>query len=673
KKAAIECVTDGWDENDVQLVLWYREDSEYGADGSVPFYRLDARHRQLFKAKHVLQNQSLEHRFVFDVTLTPPALVIHPVLVSDEGWYRCRVDYKTSRTQSYSAYLEVIGPPEELKIVDTSGAELSGLIGPYDEFANVVLVCEARAGNPSPALIWYHINALEVIIDNTYAYNRTGIVTNDLHLRQLDRHDYRTRLACRASSSSLYDPIERSVIIDMNLKPLSAKITTLYGRPLIAGRTFEFRCLAEGSRPEPRIVWKIGDTILASDPPVLSSDGNGSAESVVKFTPTADHNDRELICLANNPLIANSSVEDRLWISVEFSPIINISLDPNHSIGYVTEGDYIRVKCEVLANPWVTFIEWSLNGKRVQNPVLIDKNQTLVIDNILRDQSGRYQCTAGNGIGRTISPELNIEVNYAPVCRKGQQIHYTAVRNLATEVRCLVDTRPVDSSVRFKWFVNTSVETFELKAPDVNPVSDDPTASVATYRPKTALNYAMMMCLAENRVGPQVEPCVYYLRIHNGPPESVRNCDITHTSAIVVSVECMAGNNGGLRADYHLEVYHSLTEQLVANYTALQPKFVVESLAADVSYNLVIYSSNDRGNSPPLTYPSVRLLLTDINLNASKTQKDITRLMNSLIGIVVSIVIFTICVALVVKIRRFIYEDEYRVYDDGRSSQSESD
>ena len=111
KKAIIECMTEEWDENEIQLVLWYREDSNIGAiEGTVPFYKLDSRHRQLNKAKHILQTGEQEaYRFTFDVTHTPPALIISPVLVTDEGWYRCRVDYKTRRTQSFSTYLEVIG------------------------------------------------------------------------------------------------------------------------------------------------------------------------------------------------------------------------------------------------------------------------------------------------------------------------------------------------------------------------------------------------------------------------------------------------------------------------------------------------------------------------------------------------------------------------------------
>ncbi|CAG2171104.1 unnamed protein product, partial [Oppiella nova] len=586
-------------------------------EGTIPFYKLDSRHRQLNKAKHILQTGEQEaYRFTFDVTHTPPALIVSPVLVTDEGWYRCRVDYKTRRTQSFSTYLEVIG-------------------------------------NPSPALIWYHItNALEVIIDNTYDTNRTGITTNELHLRQLDRHDYRTRLTCRASSNGLYEPLERSVTIDMNLKPLSVKIVTQLTKPLIAGRLAEFRCRTQGSSPTAQIYWRIGEQELDYDPELSSTvysgdEGNGSTESVVAFMPNHTHNDRQLICLARNRLIVNSTIEDMVWLTVHFPPIINISLETNHhSSGHTVEGDYIRVKCGVFANPWIASIEWALNGQRLRAPVLTDMNQTLVLDDIHRQHSGSYQCTAGNGIARTTSEVLVLTVYYPPVCRLGQQIYYNVVRNRVNTIRCSVDTKPVDSSLRFKWFVNISTEMFELKGTDVDRVDGDLTTSLAKYTPKTIMNYAIILCLAENSVGIQREPCVYYLSIQNGPPESVRNCEVTPKSHTKVLVDCMAGNSGGLRATHHLEVYHSLTEQLIANYSSLQPKFIVDSLTPHVDYNLVVYSANQKGNSAALTYPSVRLPVLESRSNF-KTQK----------------VIFTICVAIVVKIRQFIYEDEYKVCD----------
>ena len=180
----------------------------------------------------------------------------------------------------------------------------------------------------------------------------------------------------------------------------------------------------------------------------------------------------------------------------------------------------------------------------------------------------------------------------------------------------------MDSSLNFKWFVNTSIELFELKT--VDRLEDDLTTSIANYKPKTIMNYAMVLCLAQNSVGVQREPCIFYLRISNGqhifaldklikvsiflgPPEPVRSCEITNKSYSIISVECMSGNNGGLPQTFHLEVYSTITEELHSNHTSYQPNFIVDSLLPETLYNLVVYSSNEKGSSTGLTYHSVRL------------------------------------------------------------------
>ena len=37
-------------------------------------------------------------------------------------------------------------PPKELLIMDVEGQKLEGVIGPYDEGSNVILICEAEGG-----------------------------------------------------------------------------------------------------------------------------------------------------------------------------------------------------------------------------------------------------------------------------------------------------------------------------------------------------------------------------------------------------------------------------------------------------------------------------------------------------------------------------------------------
>jgi len=42
--------------------------------------------------------------------------------------------------------IKFLGPPNEVRIINTNGQNLTGIIGPFDEYSNVLLICEAKDG-----------------------------------------------------------------------------------------------------------------------------------------------------------------------------------------------------------------------------------------------------------------------------------------------------------------------------------------------------------------------------------------------------------------------------------------------------------------------------------------------------------------------------------------------
>lgn len=89
-------------EDVVTLILWYK------GDVKVPIYTLDARKGPIEKSKH-FPSSKLGRRVHFDLHVKVPGLSIDPVKAEDEGFYRCRVEYKRYRTLTYTYDLKVIG------------------------------------------------------------------------------------------------------------------------------------------------------------------------------------------------------------------------------------------------------------------------------------------------------------------------------------------------------------------------------------------------------------------------------------------------------------------------------------------------------------------------------------------------------------------------------------
>ncbi|KAH9368508.1 hypothetical protein HPB48_007253 [Haemaphysalis longicornis] len=153
----------------VSLILWYH------GDFGIPIYSLDARDQPLGKARH-FPGPDLGTRAYLDVASKPPTLNIDPVLESDAGQYRCRVDYSRQRTQHRNVNLTVIG-------------------------------------RPPPAVTWWRGPEL---VDESYALSPLDVVRNELVIKRLQRSDLLATYTCQASNTNLTMPRSSSVTINMN-------------------------------------------------------------------------------------------------------------------------------------------------------------------------------------------------------------------------------------------------------------------------------------------------------------------------------------------------------------------------------------------------------------------------------------------------------------------------
>lgn len=102
KEGRIECNTSKWMEEPF-LILWYRGES------GTPIYAVDGRNvSSLQKAQQIPSNE-LEGRSFFDPLIHPPTLVIRTMFREDDNEYRCRCDFRNSRTQNFLVNVTVIG------------------------------------------------------------------------------------------------------------------------------------------------------------------------------------------------------------------------------------------------------------------------------------------------------------------------------------------------------------------------------------------------------------------------------------------------------------------------------------------------------------------------------------------------------------------------------------
>ncbi|XP_035206590.1 MAM domain-containing glycosylphosphatidylinositol anchor protein 2-like, partial [Stegodyphus dumicola] len=350
---------------------------------------------------------------------------------------------------------------------------------------------------PLPNVTWWKGDELW---DDSF-HNESDSVVNYLELFDLKREELFVTFQCKAENSNLTLPVTKSIIIDLLLYPLTV---TLINKPkcLHAWKPAEITCSSLGSRPPAKISWRLNKTVLAAHAETVH---DNITTSVLHFLPKPQFHLHSLSCLASNPNLQNNSLYDVLLLNITYVPQVSLRLIKEEINQEPKEDDYLRLVCDVNANPPVSKLDWLLNGSTLSHNVSktdIVNNNILVFKRLTRHNSGRYRCIAVNVEGRGLSEELVLNVSHAPVCKKNQQITYVAGLHEKIAIRCEVEAVP--SEVTFKWeFTNTIQKHYNLQH------TTEGLVSTAIYTPMSAADYGTLFCWANNSVGHQLSSCFF--------------------------------------------------------------------------------------------------------------------------------------------------------------------
>ncbi|CAK9807697.1 Hmcn1 [Anthophora plagiata] len=631
KKVQLPCNIHSDDNDDLNMVLWYKE----GAGD--PIYRFDVRGRRQFNNADLWSSPTALGPRAFFITATNPAhLSIDRLEIKDEGIYWCRVDFKNSPTRNKKMNLTVIVPSSKPVILDGTTRDISRLEESYNEGSDVNLICEVRDGRPPPKLTWYLENT---VIDESYHYNpESGLTVNHLSYPKVGRQHLKARLICEASNTNLVPPQTGLVILNVNLKPLVVQILTKEPR-VSADKNYNVECRTSGSIPKVIITWWKANKQIKGMVENYAVENNQSL-STLSYVPNIDDDGKYLTCRAENPLIPDSALEDKWRLDVQYEPVVTLKMGETLNPDDIKEGDDVYFECSVKANPKVYKLAWFKDGKELKNNATVGivlSDYSLVLQRITRYSAGDYTCLAANNEGKTESNPVTLQIMYAPVCKEGRSaVVVGALKQETVSLVCSVESHP--APLTFHWTFNNSGELVEVPHSRYSHVPAAGTPSVAeslkeyqqfhgsrlNYTPATEMDYGTVACWAINQVGKQRAPCLFQV-IAAGRPHALHNCSTTEMSAPLDSeelnaksgtgliVRCLEGYNGGLPIDsYQLEVVADedggpilLNKTVPASPN--EPTFEVAGLTTGRSYRLFLYAINAKGRSEPAILEPVTL------------------------------------------------------------------
>ncbi|KAG8196895.1 hypothetical protein JTE90_027603 [Oedothorax gibbosus] len=505
-------------------------------------------------------------------------------------------------------------------IIDENGEYLSDIIGPINEGSRLSLFCETNGGVPS-VLSWWKDTLL---LDDSFDAMPRGAARNELTLAYLGRGDLMSTLTCQAALPNATEAAEKSVSLDMNLKPLNVHITSLQ-RPLSAGRRTILKCQSSGSRPPAILTWWIGSRQLLN---ATVATYDSTTISKLAFIPSAGDHGKQLSCRATNPIMDGNILDDHRVLNIHHVPVLSVTVGTPRA--NIVEGDVVYFDCNIAANPPVTEVGWRFNEEPLYTNVYAGikiQNQSLLLHKISRKYSGNYSCVAANSEGEGVSEGVSIDVHYVPYCAPNQKSSYGIPLRESVAIECSVEANP--EQVKFHWYLNNTYRQIPLKSFTVNG-----TVSILEFTPKREKDYGHVMCVAENSVGMQKEACCFQVSPAS-VPQAVEDCTVTNETTTSAIISCNPGFDGGLQQAFHAELYSSFGLVTTATEES-EPVFELSSLPSGTSFIAVVFATNDRGRSNAVAFS----VTTVAEMKQEKNGKDfpISPVLGALIAVIGALV-----------------------------------
>ncbi|XP_022921260.2 neural cell adhesion molecule 2, partial [Onthophagus taurus] len=636
KSVSLPCEVTPPGHDKVYMVFWF----QYGS--GIPIYSFDVRGKPISQARHWSAPEVFGSRAYFNTVSEPAQLVINDIRRHDEGVYRCRVDFRNAQTRSFRYNLTVIVPPEQPTILDKWGRQLNGSVGPHREGDDITLTCRTVGGHPEPVVRWL-VNGL--IVDDQYEYNAGDVIENRLVWPSVSRNHLDALFTCQAVNTKLTEPKEALVILNLQLKPLTAQILNTVS-PLVAEKRYEVTCESAGSRPPAIITWYKGKRQLKRAKDEVREN---VTISELNFVPSTEDDGKSITCRAENPDVNGLYMETSWKIDVVYPPIVSLQLGSTLNADDIKEGDDVYFECHVRANPQWRKLTWLHDGIILNHNMsarIIRSNQSLVLQRVTRQSAGRYVCSVVNAEGETLSNELAFRVQYAPICRQDRIVVLGASRGENIDVVCEIEADPPAKT--YRWKFNNSGETLDVDAERFAKTSNG-SMSILRYTPVHEMDYGLLSCWASNSVGHQINPCVFQV-VAAGKPFPVRNCSLSNQTSSSVEVLCLPGFDGGLTQHFLLELYSTNSAVPRYNMTSTkEPYFFLDNLEPDVTFRIAVFAINAKGRSNGVILEEVTFRDAE-----KRTASDGDISISPLLGIVLgaAFTVITIVMLIIIRVRR---------------------
>ncbi|EDS42055.1 conserved hypothetical protein [Culex quinquefasciatus] len=171
------------------------------------------------------------------------------------------------------------------------------------------------------------------------------------------------------------------------------------------------------------------------------------------------------------------------------------------------------------------------------------------------------------------------------------------------------------------------------------------------YRIESFTSFGTVTCTATNTYG-QSGHCLYHILVAD-VPDPIKSCTISNVTAYTVHVSCLAGKDGGIPQQFHVDIFDENTKKLLFSITFSGPEMLLKKLPSDTKFIMKITPFNLQGTAPTSYRVKAQTLPAPLLRTAPSKAVlvQLTPLLGALVGAAITLFLVAICIIIFVKFK----------------------
>lgn len=508
---------------------------------------------------------------------------------SDNGAeYRCEAsNTATKKPLKTSIKLTVYFPPTAVTIRVKPRRPRSG--------QKVTLTCETGSSHPQSTITWWK-DGLQLSggVDDVVAdAPHGGKTAKNVLVVNVTADDDRANYMCQATNKALQLSVHDSVVLDVTYKP------EFFNAPLerfdiVEGESLIINLTARANPPAVTYTWSKDDQKVPKKQPAGETPVTVLADgSLLNLTNVARSDGGVYFCEAQN---SEGTSKTSILINIQYAATV---FKLTESV-VVDAGSNAQLECEVDAKPFDSeTVSWRRSGYDMSRTrtVIEDRRCYLTVYNVTREDSGKFECVAHNGIGEEAVKVANLIVKFRPeIDRAADQLKAAGKEGGRAELVCRAQAAP---NATFSWSregaaitVDSRPDKYEISVSQTGLVCFESTLYVKDIR---SVDYGPYECVARNELG--FDSAKVHLDTISAPDVPLQ-LNVVNASYNSITVVWRPGFDGGLPQSFRIRFRPSDSTEGFHYEDIVSPNattYTIVGLQRNTEYTFSIMGFNEWG------------------------------------------------------------------------------